>query len=141
MESVTISKDKDKLDVEFVHNFLTQSYWAEGRSVEKVRKTIEHSTCYGMYLDERQIGFARVVSDKYVYAYILDVFVDESLKGKGCGQQLMKAVLEDPEWKNVERWMLATKDAQDFYRKFGFDNPRFPERVMGLLKIKNDVHI
>jgi N-acetylglutamate synthase-like GNAT family acetyltransferase len=141
MLTYSISKDKNLLDVDFIHGFLTNSYWAEGRSKDKVITTIENSICYGMYVEKKQIGFARVLSDKEVFAYLLDVFIDEKYKGQKYGHALMQAILEDTELQNVERWMLATVDAQDFYRKFNFENMKRPERIMGLLKIKSDVHI
>ncbi len=94
--------------------------------------TIQNSICFGLYLEGKQIGFARVLSDKLVFAYLMDVFVDEAFQGHGYGKKLMEAVLNDKELKQVERWLLITLDAQKFYKKSGFKNLEHPERIMGL---------
>ncbi|MGB0176722.1 MAG: GNAT family N-acetyltransferase [Owenweeksia sp.] len=131
---IYISKDKDKLDIPFIHAFLTQSYWAEGRTVEEVKTTIENSVCYGLYKAERQIGFARVLTDKAVFAYIMDVFVEEGERGKGYAFQLIDFIMNDKELASVPRWMLGTRDAHPLYRKFGFSEVPNPNWVMGLKK-------
>ncbi len=133
MNNITISKDKSKLDVAFIHNFLTQAYWAKGRSIEEVRTTIEHSICYGVYKEGKQIGFARIVSDRSVFAYLMDVFILDSERGHGYGQQLMKYILNDPELEGVKGWSLKTSDAHSLYKKFGFKGITDPELYMVLV--------
>jgi len=132
MASIVFSKDKSQLNIDFIHSYLTQSYWAKGRTKEEVQFTIDNSICFGMYLEGEQIGFARVITDKLVFAYLMDVFIDDKYQGKGYGHQLMQAVLNDEELKNVKRWLLITLDAQEFYAKSGFHKLEHPERVMGL---------
>ena len=117
---ITISSDKSKLDVAFIHKFLTTSYWAKGRTIEQVKKTIENSFCYGVYLNNKQIGFARIVSDTVVFAYILDVFIVEEERGKTYATILMNHFLNDKKLKEVTQWFLKTKDAHKFYKRYGF---------------------
>ncbi len=134
MEKVQVSKDKDKLDPVFIQSFLTRSYWAKGRSLEQVKTTIQNSLCYGLYRGEKQIGFARVLSDFVAFAYLMDVFVVEEERGQGFGSTLMTTILNDPELAAVQRWMLGTRDAHSLYRKFGFSEIPRPEWLMGLVK-------
>lgn len=117
-----ISKDKSRLDVAMIHEFLSaRTYWAQGRTLDEVRKTIESSVCFGLYdEDGRQIGFARVVTDFVAFAYLMDVFVLEAHRGKGLGRRLLEGVLADPELAPVRRMMLATTDAHAFYASHGF---------------------
>lgn len=133
MEELIISTDVLKLDVPFIHNFLTSSYWAKGRTLEDVELCIRHSLNFGMYLDGRQIGYARVVTDYFQLAYLMDVFVVEEQRGKGYSRQLMQAILEENPLVNMKVWRLATTDAHGLYEKFGFkplsDPDRFMERV------------
>ncbi len=120
MSKITISTDHNKLDIPYIHNFLTDSYWGKGRTIEAVQKSINHSRCYGIYLDDRQIGFARLVSDMVVFAYLMDVFIDKDYNGKGYAQQLINFILEDPELSDVKKWGLRTRDAHTLYEKVGF---------------------
>lgn len=130
-----ISTDKAKLDVALIQRYLsTKSYWAEGRDLETVKKTIKHSLCFGMYRDNKQVGFARVVTDYSVFAWIMDVFILPEFQGKGLGSQLMEAILSYPELQQLQRWGLATKDAHALYAKFGFGPLSKPERVMERIK-------
>lgn len=117
---ITISSDKNKLQIDVIHQFLTNTYWAKGRTLDEVKITIENSFCFGMYLNGNQIGFARVVSDTLVFAYLMDVFILPEHRGKGYSKQLLKAVIESKELKDCEMWRLKTADAQGLYKKFGF---------------------
>lgn len=130
MNQITVSDDKSKLDLKIIHKFLASSYWAKGRSFEDVRSSVEHSDCYGVYSGEKQIGFARIVSDYTVFAYLMDVFILEEYRGKGYSRLLLKKIFEDKKFKNVKKWMLATKDAHSLYEKFGFKRIDNPERLM-----------
>jgi GNAT superfamily N-acetyltransferase len=89
MNDPLISDDKSKLDVELIHNFLTTSYWAKGRTIEEVKKSIEHSICFGVYKGGKQIGFARIVTDYTVIAYLMDVFILEEYRGNGFSKLLL----------------------------------------------------
>ncbi|MBG6130501.1 N-acetylglutamate synthase-like GNAT family acetyltransferase [Aquimarina sp. EL_43] len=133
--SIVISTDKEKLDINFIHEFLTRSYWAKGRTKEQIQTTIEHSMCFGIYLDEKQIGFTRVLTDYVVYAYLMDVFIIEQQQGNGYAKQLMQAVMGHPKLQTIRRWMLLTKDAHKLYQQFGFDSIDNPSWVMGKLNI------
>ncbi|MBE0570055.1 MAG: GNAT family N-acetyltransferase [Ignavibacteriaceae bacterium] len=125
-----ISDDKTKLDIVLIHNFLTTSYWAVGRKIEEVKKSIEHSICFGVYEDGKQIGFARIVTDYTVIAYLMDVFILEEYRGKGFSKLLLKRIFEDERFKRVKKWMLATKDAHSLYAQFGFGGIKNPDRLM-----------
>ena len=126
-----ISTDQARLDFSVIHDFLTHSsYWAVGRSLETVKRSIEHSLSFGLYQGERQIGFARVVTDYATFAWMADVFVLEEARGQGLGTWLVEVMLSHPELQGFRRWTLATKDAHEIYRKFGFSELKRPERWM-----------
>ena len=127
-----ISKDQSRIDIDFVHAFLTDSYWAKGRSKEDVEQSVRNSVCYGMYMDNRQIGFARVVTDTVVFAYLMDVFIDPEFRGSGYGFELVDFILKDPALKKVQTWRLATSDAHGLYQKFGFQPLADPAKMMEL---------
>ena len=126
-----ISTDRARLDLNVIHDFLTNSsYWAVGRKLETVQRSIEHSLSFGLYDNEKQIGFARVVTDYATFAWLADVFVLEEARGKGLGTWLVEVILSHPELQGFRRWTLATKDAHEIYRKFGFSELKRPERWM-----------
>ena len=127
---IQVSTDKKKLDVPFIQNFLKDIYWAAGRTIEEVQKTIDSSICFGIYLDDEQIGFARVITDYVVFAYVMDVFITEKHRGKGYSSILVSAMMEEPILQNIKIWRLATKDAHFLYEKFGFKALAYPERMM-----------
>lgn len=130
MKTFFISTDKSKLDLDTIHGFLSKSYWADGRTRETIQKSIDNSICFGVYLDEEQIGFARVVSDYSIFAYIMDVFILEEYRGNGYSKQLMHAITTYEDTCDCENWFLRTKDAQGLYSQFGFVELEFPERTM-----------
>jgi len=130
MDDLIISDDKSKLDVVLIHKFLTTSYWAEGRTLEEVINTIKRSYCFGLYKDDKQIGFARVVSDLTIIAYLMDVFIIEEYRGKGFSKLLIKRIFKDDRFKRVKKWMLATKDAHSLYAEFGFEQIKNADRLM-----------
>jgi len=127
---ISISTDKSKLDVPFIQNFLKDIYWAAGRTIEEVQTTIDASFCFGIYLDEKQVGFARVVTDYVVFAYLMDVFIDAEHRGKGFSSLLIQAMMNEPKLKEVKIWRLATSDAHFLYEKFGFTALAHPEKMM-----------
>jgi N-acetylglutamate synthase-like GNAT family acetyltransferase len=130
MKEIIISDDKSKLDVGLIHKFLTSSYWAEGRTIEQVKNSIEHSICFGVYKDDIQIGFARVLTDCTVFAYLMDVFILEEFRGNGFSKLLLNTIFMDDRFKSVKKWMLATKDAHSLYAQFGFGEIKNTERLM-----------
>ena len=127
---ITISTDKNKLNVPYIQNFLKDVYWASGRTLDEVQITIDASFCFGIYLDEQQIGFARVITDYVVFAYVMDVFIDESHRGKGYSSILIDAMINEPKLQKVRIWRLATSDAHFLYEKFGFKLLAHPEKMM-----------
>jgi GNAT superfamily N-acetyltransferase len=127
---ITVSTDKSKLDAPFIQNFLKDIYWAAGRTIEEVQTTIEASVCFGIYLDDTQIGFARVITDYVVFAYLMDVFIDETHRGKGYSSILIEAMMKEPQLQQVKIWRLATSDAHFLYEKFGFTALAHPEKMM-----------
>ncbi len=127
---IEISKDKSRLDIAYMQAFLTKAYWAKGRTIEEVRVTVENSVCYAIFLNNEQIGFARVVTDFTVFAYLMDVFIDEKHRGKSYSTALMDFIMNDHELAKVKIWRLATTDAAFLYRKFGFTPLKNPEKMM-----------
>ncbi len=127
---IEVSTDKSRLDVPFIQNFLKDIYWAAGRTIEEVQTTIDHSFCFGIYLNGQQIGFARVITDYVVFAYLMDVFIDENHRSKGYSSILIKTMMEEPQLQQVKIWRLATSDAHFLYEKFGFKALAHPEKMM-----------
>jgi GNAT superfamily N-acetyltransferase len=125
-----ISTDQSRLDVPLIHAFLTASYWAEGIPTEVVQRSIAGSLAFGVYQGERQIGFARVVTDYATFAYIADVFILEEFRGLGLARWLMEVIAAHPQMQGLRRWMLATRDAHGLYRAVGFVPLGAPERWM-----------
>ena len=126
-----ITTDRSRLDVPLIHNFLSEeSYWAVGRSVEAVKRTIDNSLCFGVYKENEQVGFARVVTDFATFGWLADVFVVPEHQGQGLAKWLMEVILAHPDLQGFRRWVLATKDAQSLYAQFGFIPLHRPERWM-----------
>lgn len=134
MEKLIISTEKSLLDPEYITTVLSQTYWAKGRSLETVKTCIEHSINFGVYLEGKQIGYARVVTDYAQFAYILDVFIDEKHRGLGYSKLLMNDLLEHEALSGVKVLRLATSDAHELYRKFGFKELSKPENMMELFR-------
>lgn len=126
-----ISDDRARLDIEVIHNFLsTESYWAIGRDVATVQRSIENSLPFGIYKDNALVGFARVVTDYATFAWLADVFVLNEYRGQGLSKWLVEVILAHPDLQGFRRWVLATKDAHELYRKYGFLDLKRPERWM-----------
>ena len=125
-----VTTDPSRLDIDYIHAFLTRSYWARGIPRDVVARAIENSLNFGLFEGARQVGFARAITDRAWYAYIADVFVDEAHRGKGLGKLIMEAVTSHPELQNLRRMMLGTADAHGLYRQFGFTDVDKPERWM-----------
>jgi len=127
----TISTDNNRLDIGIIHDFISkQSYWAQGRQIETVQRALDNSLNFGLYKNDQQIGFARVVTDYATFAWIADVFVLPEHRGKGLSKWLMELILSHPELQGFRRWVLATKDAHSLYARFGFSALHRPERWM-----------
>ncbi|MBI3201230.1 MAG: GNAT family N-acetyltransferase [Myxococcales bacterium] len=126
----TVTCDPARLDRTVVAEFLATSYWAKGIPAATVAKSIDHSLCFALLEGDRQVGFARVISDYATIAYLGDVFVVPDYRGRGLGQWLMECVVSHPELQGLRRWILGTRDAHELYRKFGFTPLKAPERFM-----------
>jgi len=132
-----ISTDPARLDLDVVHGFLTNCYWAKGIPREVVARSVEHSLCFGVYDGSGagvpvQVGFARVVSDFATVAYLGDVFVLESHRGRGLSKSLMECIMQHPALQGLRRWILLTRDAHGLYARFGFTPLKSPARYMEL---------
>ena len=129
-----ISTDKEKLDIKLIHDFLNNdSYWAKGRSEETIQKSIDNSLCFGVYKGSQQIGFARVVTDYAVLAWILDVFILKEFRKQALGVKLLESIMNHCDLQKLQRWGLATDDAHGLYKKFGFELIKRPEIFMELV--------
>lgn len=130
-DGYTISTERGRLDLGVVHRFISEeSYWGQGRSLEVVRRAVENSFPFGVYHGDEMVGFARVVTDYATFAWLADVFVLKEHRGRGLSKWLMEVILGHPELQGFRRWALATKDAHELYRKFGFIDLHRPERWM-----------
>ena len=127
----TISTDRSKINIDFVHDFLAkESYWAKEIPFDVVKKSIEGSLCFAVYDPDQQVGFARVITDYATFGYIADVFIAENFRGHGLGKWLMHCIMDHPQLKGFRRWMLATKDAHGLYAQYGFMPLDNPDRIM-----------
>ena len=130
-----ISTDRSQLNTPLIHEYLSNSaYWATGRSLDAVARSIENSLCFGLYEisadQQQQIGFARVVTDYATFAWLADVFVLEEFRGQGLAKWLIEVIVTDPQLQGFRRWLLATRDAHELYRRFGFKELSEPARWM-----------
>ncbi|QSB27015.1 GNAT family N-acetyltransferase [Flavobacterium sp. CLA17] len=130
MNQIIVSTDKNKLDVPFIQTFLKDIYWTAARTIEDVQTTIDASVCFGIYLNDKQIGFARVITDYVVFGYVMDVFITEEHRGKGYSSVLIEKMMSEPVLKDIKIWRLATTDAHFLYEKFGFKSLEHPEKMM-----------
>lgn len=138
MKGINISTDKQKIDIEYVHNCLKTSYWSKDIPLNIVKQGILNSLCFGVYCESIQIGFARVITDYATFAYLADVFVDKKERGQGIGKKLISYIMNHDQLQGIKRWHLVTKDAQNFYKEFGFKEVIDPSQHMEI-KI-NDVY-
>ena len=125
-----ITTDRKAMDLDAIHAFLTRSYWSPGISRELVEQAIRYSLCFGLFDGDRQIGFARYATDHTRFAYLMDVYVLESYRGRGLGQWLIACTLEHPSIARCRRLLLTTRDAHELYRRYGFTELPAPERWM-----------
>lgn len=125
------STDKTKLQVNVIHDYLSkESYWAQNMPLDLIKESIEGSFCFGVYFNDKQIGYARVISDGATFGYLADVFILEEHRGKGLSKELMRFIMAYPAFKKLRRFMLATRDAQGLYKQFGFNALAKPETIM-----------
>ena len=131
-DGYTISTDKTRLDTGLIHDFLSEdSYWAQDRPYDVVERSIDHSLCFGVYAGTEQVGFARVVTDYVTFAWLCDVFIVESHRGRGLGKRLVETVVAHPDLDGIRLFSLATRDAHELYRRYaGFEPLEVPEKWM-----------
>jgi GNAT superfamily N-acetyltransferase len=130
---LSISTDPSRLDRSLIHEFLGRSYWAAGIPGEVVDRSIEGAMCFGVFDGGSQVGFARVITDRATFAYLADVFVLESHRGRGLATWLMEVIKGHPDLQGLRRWILMTRDAHGLYRKFGFREIADPSRCMEIV--------
>lgn len=128
-----ISTDNSLLDTDVLYQYLSgESYWAKGITKEKLLRAIDNSMCFGVYHDKKQIGFARLITDKATFAYLADVFILDAYRGRGLSKWLMQTIMGYPEVQGLRRWVLATADAHGLYAQFGFGPLAKPDRWMDI---------
>jgi GNAT superfamily N-acetyltransferase len=126
-----ISTDTHLLDLSVIHDFLAnRSYWSPGVPLDTVRRAVEGSLCFGLYEHARQIGFARVVTDRATFAWLCDVFVLEEYRGRGLSKWLMECVTRHPALQGLRRFILGTRDAHTLYARYGFKALADPTRML-----------
>jgi GNAT superfamily N-acetyltransferase len=129
-EEFLVTTDPASLDLDFIHGYLVRSYWAEGIPRDIVERSIANSLCFGVYAGDMQVGFARVITDYATFAYLADVFIIESHRGRELSKFLMECIIKHPQLQGLRRWTLATRDAQGLYEQFGFKPLSKPDRFM-----------
>lgn len=129
---IEISTDQARLDIDVIHGSLQTSYWAKDRKREVIERAIRNCLCFGVYVGGRQVAFARVLSDRAVFAYLMDVFVIPEFRGQGISKALMRAILDHPDLQNLRTFLLATQDAHGLYEQFGFRALEHPGRWMAI---------
>jgi N-acetylglutamate synthase-like GNAT family acetyltransferase len=130
-EPFSISTDKQQLDVEFIHRYLsTEAYWSKGIPMHTLQKALENSMCFGLYEGKKQLGFARVITDMATIAYLGDVFITPEFQGRGLGKWLLQEIMNHPELQGMRRWILLTSDAHELYRQQGFTDLADPTKWM-----------
>lgn len=134
MTPYSISTDPQRLDIDAIHAFLSRSFWAEGIPKELVRTSIVNSLCFGLFDGSSQVGFARVVTDRATFAYLCDVYILESHRGRGLGKWLIEVVMAHPDLQNLRRFQLVTRDAHGLYAPHGFAAPADPEWQMEIFR-------
>jgi GNAT superfamily N-acetyltransferase len=129
-----ISTDPSRFDLPWIHGYLiNDAYWSRGISFQVFRKSVENALCFGVFHQEVQVGFGRVISDYATFAYLADIFIDEHYRRRGLGKWLVECMLNFPELQGLRRWILVTKDAHGLYEQFGFVSLKRPESMMEIV--------
>jgi len=131
VQGFKISTDNNDLDFEVIYDFISNSYWAEDIPKDTLRTAISNSFCFGVYDSiGRQVGFARLITDKATFAYLADVFVIPSQRGKGLSKWLVETIVSHSDLQGLRRMVLATRDAHGLYAQYGFKPVENPEILM-----------
>ena len=133
-DNFTISTDPSRLDVDAIADMLTRAYWAKGRPRERTERALANSLVFGLYDGNKQIGIARIVSDYAIFAYLCDVFIHEDYRARGLGKWLMETVKSHPDLQGLRRFLLATHDAHELYKQYGWMPLENPHNWMEILK-------
>jgi GNAT superfamily N-acetyltransferase len=137
--TISVTHERARMDVAMIYAFLSQdSYWAKNIPRETVERALDHSLCFGAFDGEAQVGFARVITDYATFAYLADVFVVASHRGRGIGKLIMQAIAGHPALQGLRRWHLVTRDAHALYAQFGFEPIDAPERHM--MKVRRNAY-
>jgi GNAT superfamily N-acetyltransferase len=129
-DNIYSSNRYEDMDLELIFQFIKNSYWGHLRTYEEQKIAAENTLNFGLFKEGKQIAYARVMTDRVFFAYLLDVFVVDEEQGKGYAKLLMNQILNDERLKDIDRWMLATKDAHSLYEQFGFEIVKSPEKLM-----------
>ncbi len=127
---IFFSSHNEDMDLDTIFNFVKKSYWGRSRTIEEQQIAMDNSINFGLFFNGNQIAYTRVMTDKVFFAYVLDFFVLENFQGKGLGKLLMSNVLNFSSLKEIDKWMLATKDAHGLYSQFGFEVVKNPSKLM-----------
>ena len=130
----SITTDPERLDIDAIHAYLVRSFWAEGIPKATVATAIANSLCFGLFDSDKQVGFARVVTDRATFAYLCDVYILEAHRGHGLGKWLIETVMAHPDLQGLRRFQLVTRDAHGLYSRHGFESPLNPERHMEIFR-------
>jgi N-acetylglutamate synthase-like GNAT family acetyltransferase len=135
MHGYKISAKLKDMDIDAIHAFISQTYWAKGIPKSVMEKAIRHSLCFGVFTESsKQVGFARMITDQATFAYLADVYILPDHRGKGLSKWLMKTIMKHPELQGLRRTLLATRDAQTLYEQFGFSAIEEPKGMMQILR-------
>ena len=139
-DKFTLTDRQEDLDIDFIYSFLSNvSYWSKKIPKNIVVKSLDNSLCFGLFEGNKQIGFGRAITDRATFAYLADVFVLESYRGQGLGKWLVDCMLAHPDIAGLRRWMLATADAHELYKQYGFTALESPERLME--RVDSDLYL
>ena len=129
-KGIYFSSHTQDMDLEIIYGFLKTTFWGKSRTFQEQKLALENSINFGLFIKGKQVAYARVMTDKVFFAYLLDVFVLEEYRGKGLSKLLMDEILKNSELKNVDKWMLATKDTHGLYKQYGFETVKNPLMLM-----------
>ena len=135
-QTLHISTNPQEFDFQLMHQVLRQTYWAKNIPFELMEKAVRNSLSFALFDEDKQVGFARVITDQATFAYLADVFIVETMQGKGLGQFLMAQIMAHPDLQGLRRFLLATSDAHGLYAKFQFTPLGAPESFMEI-NVKN----
>ncbi len=135
-KDIYFSSKNEDMNLDTIYSVISSSYWGRSRSFEEQKTAFQHSINFGLFYNNNQIAYARVMTDHVFFAYLLDVFVIEQHQGKGYSTLLIDKILNNPELKNIDKWMLATKDAHKLYEKFGFETIKDSSKLMDKMSVR-----